>query len=312
MKQMFENIKNVIHNYYYLLFHPIMLALFIFLIVLIVMPDYFTKYTAEVIECENHKKGIKEYYHDMNDDGVSEKLSFISKNNKTFAAVLCYDINDLIIDQCNFRGKWLFRSKVFFDDYDNNGFDEIYCFTSKHDSIFIHVVELMNKNGVNKYNKFVCKLGLLEDDDSDISIIDGKISDINSDGYGEFVFALYAGFSKKPRNIFAYYINKDSIAVSPLSASGFSREINFMDINNDGIEEVTGYIGAHDNYHDNVPYSDSSSWLMVINSKTMDFLFPPIKYDGGFGSAVKAFLCQIGGRKYIAAKYKGNKEDCVG
>jgi len=91
-----------------------------------------------------------------------------------------------------------------------------------------------------------------------------------------------------------------------MSASGFNSYFQFMDINGNGVEEITGYVGAPENIHYALPYTDSASWLMVINPVTLDFEFPPIKFDLGIASTVRPVFFQIDDKTFIAASIYSN------
>ena len=51
------------------------------------------------------------------------------------------------------------------------------------------------------------------------------------------------------------------------------------DIDGDNRPEIFGTMSASGNYSRNVPYSDSSTWLMVFNDK-LSFEFPPVEFPG--------------------------------
>ena len=286
-------------NLLYLFFHPLTLALYAFALVLYATPNYFQKYNAEVVNSKSLNSHDQVYYHDLNGDGISERvLSLVNAGAETPAISYFYG-DDKIINQWNLRGNWLIWQKLFFGDYDNNGYAEVYCITRVKDSLFLNAKELLLKNGLEITDKFICKSEFFKDDKIDIFTVDARVMDVNLDDYGDFVFTFFSGFSHQPRNTFTYNIVDDSFIVSPTSASGFLGEVNYMDINNDGIDEITGQVSAVDNIHYKLPYPDSCSWLMVINpSNNMDFLFPPIKFEGKFGGVVPSFI-HIEGVNYI-------------
>ena len=49
-----------------------MLALYFWVIVWYFIPDYFKKYTAEIINTQTVNDNYKEYFHDMDSNGFSE------------------------------------------------------------------------------------------------------------------------------------------------------------------------------------------------------------------------------------------------
>ncbi len=284
---------------------PFMLAFYIWVILLFFLPDYFQEYKAEVVETEYTSENNKIYYHDIDGDGICERLAVRYNTENVFPGILYLDLHENIIDQWNFRGKWLLNQRLFFGDYNHNGIKEVYVFTRVADSIFLNAKELMLENGLVFTNRYICKSGIFNLDKVDVLEVGGIMMDIDKNGKDEFVFSLYSGLSKQPRNSFAYYITNDSLASSPQSAAGFNSNINYLDINHDEVKEITGTVFGPENIHTNMPYTDSCSWLMVISPKdSMHFLFPPIKFDGGIGCGVRPVLYSVDNKKYIAAIFE--------
>ncbi|PLX02865.1 MAG: hypothetical protein C0595_08955, partial [Marinilabiliales bacterium] len=291
--------------------HPIMLALYVWLILIFTLPDNFRKYNAEIISVENKPDYSKVYYQDMNGDGISELIEtkYNSGDINKDISVQHFNIDRKIFNQWYVKGNWLDFNKAYFSDYDNNGFKEIYFLSIYKDSIFLNTKELMLDNGLLIKNKYVCKAGTFENSLDDVRDIDATFMDINGDGYEEFIFAISGGFSKFPRNTFRYNIIDDKLTMSPKSASGFSRAFSLMDMNEDGLDEITTAIGSPENIHYEMPYTDSSSWLMVINPKTMDFLFPPKQFKLGIGSDIKPIFNKLKAKKYITISATSNSAE---
>ncbi len=284
----------------FLLLNPTFIAFYLFLIlVLFVFPDYFTKYTMEIVDRKQTNR--IEYYHDLNGDGISEEI-VIGYDQSDHRDILVLHSNLLggVYDQWGFRGKWLKYLTPIFGDYNHNGYAEIYCLSCENDSIFLSAKELMLPGGFEIKNRFVCKYGTYKDDKQDLRNIGGKLMDIDRNGLSEYLFVIHGGFSIFPRNAFAYYIDKDSLVMSPASASGFRQSLDYLDMNNDGVDEITGAIGSPENIHYPMLYTDSACWLMVLNPVKMDFLFNPVRFDLGIGSQVNPVFYNISGKKYIA------------
>jgi len=285
-----------------------MLALYVWIILIFSLPDNFQKYSADIISVENKPNYHNVYYQDLNGDGISELIEtkYNSGDINKDISVQHFNIDRKIFDQWYVKGNWLGFYKVYFNDFNKNGFKEIYFLSIYKDSIFLNVNELMLENGLIIKNKYICRAGTFENSLNDVRDIDATFMDIDGDSYDEFIFAISGGFSKYPRNTFRYNIIDDKLTMSPKSASGFSREFSLMDINGDGLEEITAAIGSPENIHYEIPYSDSSSWLMVINPKTMDFLFPPKRFKLGIGSEIKPLLTELKGKRYVAVSTTSN------
>lgn len=291
--------------------HPFMLALYVWLILIFSLPDNFQKYSADIISVENKPDYNNVYYQDLNGDGISELIEtkYNSGDINKDISVQHFNIDRKIFNQWYVKGKWLNFNKAYFNDYDNNGFKEIYFLSIYKDSIFLNANELMLDDGLLIKNKYVCKAGTFENSLNDVRDIDAAFMDIDGDGYDEFIFAISGGFSKFPRNTFRYSIIDDKLTMSPWSASGFNRGFSLMDMNEDGVEEITGSIGSPENIHCEMPYSDSSSWLMVINPKTMDFLFPPKQFKLGIGSDIKPIFNKLKTENYITISASSNSAE---
>lgn len=287
----------------YFLFNPLILAFYFWIGIQYFTPNYFHKYKSEIIDNLPVNDNYKVYSHDMDGDDVTERICTLLNRGSKIPVIAYYDINVNIINQWNLKGNWLLDQKLYFGDNNNNSYAEAYCITRDGDSLFLNGKELLLENGLDFENRFIIKTSIFNDDQVDAFIAGATNIDINGDGAEEFVFTIFSGFSNQPRNTFAYDLVADSLIKSPQSASGFSEKINYMDINGDGIDEITGFVSAVENIHYSMPYTDSSSWLMVLNpSKDMDFLFPPIRFDGAFG-AVNPVFYSIDGSKYIVSKF---------
>ena len=292
----------------FLLLHPASLSLYLFLILVFIIPDFFAKYTAEIIETEQRGDFDKTFYYDLNGDGISERIAtgYNYPEEKKEIRVQHFNLENKIYDQWMPRGKWLRLFKPYFGDYNNNGFAEIYCLTIDNDSLFLSIKELMLDNGKEVNGRFICKAGTFKNGKNDIVDWGGRLIDINKDGFFEYIFFIYGGFSKFPRNTFSYNIVNDSLRISPKSASGFKSGFYYMDINGDDIDEITGSVGSPENINYEMPYTDSATWLMVIDPVAMDFCFPPIKFDMGIASSIRPVFYKEKDNKYIAVSLYSN------
>ena len=294
--------KFPIANKLYILIHPAALALYVSLILLFSSPNYFQKHEAEVI---SSRVGTftHNHYIDLNQNG-KEELVTTAYNSGIVPKLLLKDYKGKTINQWNFKGKWLEDRLDLIDDYDHNQLKEIYCLTHVKDSIFLHIIEPFKQDGSLLRNRFIDLAGVFNIDQVSVNFVDAKLIDTNGDNFKEYVFILYAGFSKFPRKVYVYDIKNDRLRSSPESAAGISIRCYFQDINNDGVDEVCGKVTAHENIHYSMPYTDSSSWLMVFNLKgKVDFLFPPIEQKTGIGSEIVTTPYQYGEKSYLVSKF---------
>lgn len=284
-----------------LIFSPLLFSLVSFSLILWFSPKFFNKYKVEIVNIQNLNLN-RIYYDDLDTDGISEKIELMIDAHINNCYLIYHNLAGKIINQWNLRGQWLTNKRLSFGDFNNNGFKEVYCLTIDSDSIFLHIDEPMLKNGFQRKNIFVDHAHRYNQTYYGYNDILGKILDTNQDQYGEFVFAIYGAMSKKPRAIYKYDIINNCIYKSPISAAGINIKVQFQDLNKDGVEEVTGVVGAPENIHDNTPYTDSAAWLMVMNLKdSISFYFPPIKFNGGLGSSEMPTFISCQDKGYIAS-----------
>jgi two-component sensor histidine kinase len=116
----------------------------------------------------------------------------------------------------------------------------------------------------------------------DHKILPGAVEDMNGDGSGDLIFAITGGFSRHPRNVFIFDVLHNSLIKSPESGA-YIKELFLFDLDKDGYDEILLETFAAENYnYDFFPYSDTSSWMMVLDNN-LDFLFPPIEFTGSIG-----------------------------
>jgi len=278
-----------------ILTNPFFLALVISSVIIYFLPSVFNKYKAELLEKNKTSENPKFCYHDFDKDGFSDRILFDYKSYGGLSTEIF--TKGKVIDQWNFR---TYYTMHMFGDYDNNGFDEIYIFTYKNDSIFLSCVEPLNKGIIFKH-KFISKYNIINNK-IDFHIIKVGVRDLNNDKFKEIVFIINSSFALQPRNIFAYDIINDTVYKSPKSGSGIGIPILY-DINNDGVDEIINAENhATGNFNKPFPYSDQHCWLMVIN-RQLKFMFEPVKI-GQYPSLIQVVPYKPGNKIYLAVFYK--------
>ena len=272
------------------LVHPFMLAIYLWIGIWITTPEYFNKYNAEIVETKTYIETTKIYYHDLDGDTLTERLVVNYDKDEKVPEIVYFDEKDRIIGQWNLRGNWLASQQLFFGDYNKNGYDEVYCFTRVGDSIYLNCSELLIHNGFGFEDRFICTSNFFNVSQNDCRVLFGSMIDVNKDDLDEFVFMLRSGLSKQPRAGFAYYLNLDSIVSSQPSATCFSGNVDFYDINGDGVVELTGLVTSPGNIQDELPYPDTCAWLMVYDiANGFDFVFEPLEFDSLYSTAEPLF-----------------------
>ncbi|MCK4663591.1 MAG: histidine kinase [Bacteroidales bacterium] len=281
-----------------ILTNPFFLALVISSVIIYFLPPVFDKYKVKLIEKSKNHGGSIIDYQDLDYDSFSEKILFVP-NYPNKASVLVHTKNK-IVDQWNFTGKLFYLIQHKFIDYDANNFKEVILFTYKNDSIFLNCFEPLAKNGIFVSDRFITTFKrVVGKKDFNIEIV--GFSDLNNDGFLEIIFYITTGFSRQPRNLFAYDIYKDKLLISPKSCTHIKNCILY-DIDNDGFTEILVDNNAFGNCSKEFPYSDQYSWLMVFNHE-LDFYFEPVKI-GVYPSAVQILPFNVKDKIFFVVLYK--------
>lgn len=283
--------------------NPFFQALILSVAVVLFVPLGLQKYTAKEVEMITAFDKTQFLFADLDHDGVSERVhTFI---NVAGNAGLSVREGENAMGQWNYKGIWQPKThRLMIGDFNHNGLDEIYLFTLVNDSIMLHAVEYDIKPTPFIDHRFIALVGK-NLQDPDILILPGKVTDMTGDGFGDLVFAVNAGFSKYPRNVFIYDIVADSLKVSPTSGAfiNVNHSSWLYDLNEDGFDEIMLHTYASDNFMSApIPYSDSSAWIMVLDHE-LNFLFPPVEFPGMTGSVQIFPLKSSDGTMLIWGKY---------
>ena len=245
-------------------------------ILFILLPVESSKYRLK-LEGEDSRFTLQSYsYSDLDGDGESEKVRF--KKRSPVPAITVEKANGEIVNQWNLNGEWLDLTKPEFSDYDHDGFREIVAFTYHQDSIWLHILEPLQPEGT------VLHLPLarveLYNSQQDWRVYFGRPEDFNGDQNDEYYFSIRAGFTLQPRNLYLFDVkNKELQTHEALVGNNISWPFAF-DIDQDGIPEISGKMGAPANLEGKDAYiSDTCSWLLIYDRK-LQFKVDPIAYQG--------------------------------
>lgn len=260
----------------YILSLPYVLALPVTFIIALFIPVNNSKFSLSIEE-KVKLKGHNVYYFDLNTDGVSEKIFIGSyRQQQVFADIRT--LNNSIYDQWNGKYAYVPDSPVISADYDNDGKMELCTFSYKDDSVFLNIMEFFDESGIHLKGRFidVCKLN---NGKIDYDILENGVFDGNKDGFKDIYFTVRSGFTLRPRRVYRYDVENDSLLKSDNLGNIFFSHVTNKDVTGDGIPEVFGCINAMNNYPDSVdvPYRDKDAWAFVFDHN-LDFLFPPVKY----------------------------------
>ena len=261
---------------------PYFLALPVTFLFLLLLPDIFQKYRAEIVQTGSvDKKDGFEYYSDLDHDGFSERLVLFN-NTEGQAAIKIIGHDGFIIDQYYFQGQIIQdRNSLISGNFDRKGTIGVFLMITRNDSVFLNGIA---PNGREKYllrDQFIARTekrnGRL-----DYNVSFYFLCDMNRDGVKEVIFGIMAGFPLQPRRLYIYDLVSGKLKQTPTFGTNLGIT-DTSDVNNDGYPELLAASYAVDNYPKDarIPYHDSCAWLMVFD-RNLDFLFPPVPFRGRY------------------------------
>lgn len=257
-----------------------LISLIPFIIIAIIAPVGTAKYDLELIRTDLTPAEFWVYYDDLDNDGISERIVAYDEFNTSGISI---SNPEGIIDQWNFGGSFDFQMKngLFISgDSNNDGKKELYIFTTDSVSIYLSCINDLRSREPSFRSRLIAETGK-GIKKPDPSIIPAEMDDLDGDGIKELIFGITSGFSRYPRNIFAYFITKDSLVSSPES-SYYLQGIVQEDITGDGRKEIMPWGYAAGNVSPaEAKYHDYSSYLMVLD-QNLKFIFKPLEFKGEY------------------------------
>jgi hypothetical protein len=286
-------------KYFRIFANPFLLSIVPALVIAWLIPVNHNRYLLETLATEYMNDKTYYFYEDLTGDGYSEKIRLVEATNSN--SILVYDYSGATYNQWNVHGGFgFFHNHCLYisGDYDGDGHKELFVFTLSNDSIFLHALFDLNEQSLAIKNRFLTRVGQWGHG-PDPHIIPAEMQDLNGDGNKELIFGINSGFSLYPRNVYAYYIEQDSLVSSP-EAYAQVRQIYQADLTGDGNKEllIETYSSANIGPEE-AKYHDHSGWLMVLD-QNLEFLFSPIELGGRF-STVKPFGIPEGDSQRLAA-----------
>lgn len=275
------------------------------------------KYKAEIILSEK-LPSESHVFEDLDGDKISEQIRFIPDFIGTSAFIL--EKNDKMLYQHNFSGQFVNYNFCFINDYNNDLLKELYLFTIRQDSLFLHIIEGVTRKVIAE-NVFISTF-LFHSTTPDISVTDCKMHDFDGDGYGDLFINISCAFTYKTRKNVIYNIAKRSLKSNRPIGINLTKDIQLFDINKDGLPEIFGCFSAYGNSPSNYYLSDTFMWFLTPNINS-EMLFPPQKkgyYPGivvtspiirNNENEIAIFSCHSGGNDdstYIAIVSQNGKQ----
>jgi len=240
------------------------------------------------------KKAGNTIYADLNSDSISEMI-LAGQGISPYYFITVRNLDYNIYDQWNLADSVNpMISGIFFGDYDHDRKKEIYIFTYKRDSLFLNVNEILQPSGTRIQRQFITTVGYSNGQVA-ASVMPAGFFDENGDGNDELYFSISSSYRLGTRRIYYFNLAGRSLKSSP-SYGSIILFPRMADSDNDGRPEIFGFMSASGNYPANVPYSDSSDWLMVFDDR-LNFKFPPVEFRG--------FANGLSTQPYYNGKFRG-------
>lgn len=213
------------------------------------------------------KKGVF-HFKDLTGDGVNETI--LQRSYYGAVPTLRLSAKDHFISEIKLDGDWINGESLYFHDLDMDGIMELFAFNISHDFLILSLCST---------DKILSKYSIIKLDpkytSEDFSV---AVAGIYRD---QIYFSVNAGFSLQPRAIFR--VNLKTGLVSNTKERGAIVTKPFLfDLDKNGIPEIITRSFAPTNIHHDVPYSDSSAWLMVFDLD-LNLFFPAVRYPVNHG-----------------------------
>lgn len=283
----------------------IVLVSAVFAVILyLLLPINSQKYKLGLIK-EVAFPGLRSMEHvDLDGDGETEIVRW--KKKSPVPAIVVQKNEFVIVDQWNLKGEWLKRAESFTSDYDRDGFREVVSFTYFNDSIWLHVIEPLQEGGA-KIQMAIDRVEKFNGND-DWHVSAASPADINGDGFEDYIISLRAGFSLEPRKLYIFDPSHNSLKVMEKEVGSNIHFPVLLDLDDDGLPEITGFTSATGNMiENNVAIHDSVAWLLIYDHQ-LGFKSPPVSYPGR-PAYVRILPVKKGDRQLLVSAHYNRKED---
>ncbi len=171
-------------------------------------------------------------YKDLDSDGISERISFLSHPTIINDHVQVHTSNDVILGQFNLFSKsnvkWLH-----IEDYNMDNFKDIFIFSQLKDTLFLSIIDVKEKLFILDRQFIFQKPDSAKHDSWDILVNPIGLLNVDEDKVEELIFTVYGAHTIYPRGIYSYDI-KDEKIINQFESGSVLGNIQFYDFNNDG------------------------------------------------------------------------------
>lgn len=243
---------------------------------------------------DTQQKRFKVFHYDLNHDGYPEEIVYSFESLIGFSLIVVEKWNGEIIDQFNFRGKFpdIFKPLIF--DINKDGVDDILMCDIVRDSLYLNAIDVFNKTFLFKGVFITEKPESVKTDFWNLYVLNGEMTDVNSDGEKDFLLTVNSGYSHYPRGLFAFDLK--SLKIIKKFEYGFGCiGIHLFDVNEDGENEILLSNSASDNLKYRTGYHDKVVWNIILDKN-----FNVLSKDESFGGFTSQLNYQIVNDKLYA------------
>lgn len=269
----------------------LIISVLIFILFINSVPEY--EFTKDREFLEGADFNVISYYEDLDGDGISERIPIGYSKNQGVYFIQFFKLNGDFLEQINFHSekiytrKTLHKSWITIADWDGDGYNEIFCPSTKNDTLYMNIISFEKLDFLLRKRPIYIRKNIKKELPWDIEDIRGITLDVNGDGSKDLLLSLGTGFALQPRGFMTYDIKNDSI-IDTFFTQVRGTNFTILDIDNDAKEEILCIAGAGGQYPADAPFTDQKRWLFVLN-KDLSFKFPPRSY-GKIGTAINFLL----------------------
>jgi len=253
--------------------HPVAISVIPWLIAVFIIPDFFSRYLVKHVKDDHSEPNILLYYRDLDNDGVSEKISFDLHDAKQTKIMFLKE--NRVMAQYNLKFQPGSSNFIHFGDFNSDNCLECYVFTMNQDSVFLNIIDPVILRKTVLSDRFIDFRRRAPNSTDAPSLRITGLADTDLKDNKELCFFISTGFSLQPRKAYYYDIDNDMLVRSPESGAVITYS-RISDINRDKLPEFLLNVNAPGNTSDDFPFTDMYTWLMVLDNR-LDFLFAPAR-----------------------------------
>ncbi len=276
---------------------PFLVALFLSVLVLSLLPLRWNKYWINA-EGKFLHEGAKEInFIDLDGDGLDEMLFCAYKEGLYTKEQNCdcctlkkkKSKGDFFsLEQYNNISFNLGPNSSFTANVDKDSEDEFFIFHTKGDSLLLSTFDFDKKSLQMEKKAYFVDTFLTIKHKKNITIKKLLVDSLNDANSKELFFTIQNGFPIYPRRIYRFNKSEGLVSASPSVAFGPTINIKYSDA---GKVYFTGScrLSGNINPNVNIPYPDTMGYAYLLNAK-LDFVFPPqalISYPGSVDNTIR-------------------------